>query len=55
MKKKRKTRARRKRKELILGTLEVRKGPRQINKDRNKQMIMSIRKESGEITSDRLH
>ena len=28
-------------------------GPRQINKHRNKQMIMSMRKESGEITSDR--
>ena len=53
VKKKRRTRARRKRKELILETLEARKGPRQINKHRNKQMIMSMRKESGEITSDR--
>ena len=53
MKKKRTTRARRKRKELILETLEARKGPRQINKHRNKQMIMSMRKESGEITADR--
>ena len=41
VKKKRRTRARRKRKELILETLEARKGPRQINKHRNKQMIMS--------------
>ena len=32
---------------------EARKGPRQINKHRNKQMVMSMRKESGEITSDR--
>ena len=46
VKKKRRTRARRKRKELILETLEARKGPRQINKHRNKQMIMSMRKES---------
>ena len=53
VKKKRRTRARRKRKELILETLEARKGPRQINKLRNKQMIMSMRKESGEITADR--
>ena len=53
VKKKRRTRARRKRKESILETLEARKGPRQINKHRNKQMIMSTRKESGEITSDR--
>ena len=53
VKKKRRTRARRKRKELILETLEARKGPRQINKHRNKQMIMSMRKESGEITTDR--
>ena len=53
MKKKRRTRARRKRKELILETLEARKGPRQINKHRNKQMIMSMRKESGEITTNR--
>ena len=53
VKKKHRTRARRKRKELILETLETRKGPRQINKHKNKQTIMSIRKESGEITSDR--
>ena len=53
MKKKRRTRAQRKRKELILETLEARKGPRQINNHRNKQMIMSMRKESGEITADR--
>ena len=53
MKKKRRTRARRKTKELIQETLEARKGPRQIKKHRNKQMIMNMRKESGEITSDR--
>ena len=53
VKKKRRTRARRKTKELILETLEARKGPRQIYKHRNKQMIMSMRKESGEITADR--
>ena len=53
IKKKCTTRARRKRKELTLETLEARKGPRQINKHRNKQMIMSMGKESGEITSDR--
>ena len=53
VKKKRTTRARRKRKELILETLEARKGPRQICRHRNKQMIMSMRKESGEITADR--
>ena len=53
VKKKPRTRARRKRKELILETLEARKGPRQINKHRNKQMIMSMRKESGEITTNR--
>ena len=53
VKKKRRTRARRKRKELILETLEARKGPRQINKHRNKQMILSMRKESGEITTNR--
>ena len=53
VKKKLRTRARRKRKELILETLEARKGPRQINKHRNKQMIMSMRKESGEITTNR--
>ena len=52
MKKKRRTRAWKKRKELILETLEARKGPRQINKHRNKQMIMSMRKESGEITTN---
>ena len=53
VKKKRSTRAPRKRKGLILETLEARKGPRQINKYRNKQLIMSMRKESGEITPDR--
>ena len=53
MKKKHRTRARRKRKELILETLEARKGPRQINKHRNKQMTMGTGKESGEITADR--
>ena len=53
VKKKRRTRARRKRKELILETLEARKDPRQIYKHRNKHMIMSMRKESGEITADR--
>ena len=53
VKKKHRTRARRKRKELILETLEAKKGPRQINKHRNKQMIMSMRKESGEITTYR--
>ena len=53
VKKKRRTGARRKRKELILETLETRKGPRQINKHRNKQIITSMRKESGEMTSDR--
>ena len=52
MKKKRRTRARRKRKELKLETLEARKGPRQIYKHRNKQMIISMRKESGEITTN---
>ena len=46
VKKKRRTRARGKRKELMQETLEVRKGPRQINKHRNKQMIMNMRKES---------
>ena len=40
-------------KELILETLEPRKGPRQVNKHRNKQLIMSMGKKSGEITSDR--
>ena len=40
------------RKELIQETLEARKGPRQIDKHRNKQIIMSMRKKSGEITSD---
>ena len=53
VKKKRRTRTRRKRKELILETLEARKGPSQINKHRNRQMIRSTREESGEITSDR--
>ena len=53
MKKKRRTRAERKRKELIQETLEATKGPRQINKHRNKQMVLSMGKESGEITSDR--
>ena len=53
VKKKRRTRARRKRKELIQETLEAGKGPRQINKHINKQIIVSTRKESGEITSDR--
>ena len=53
VKEKRRTRARRKRKELLLEILEARKGPRQINKHRNKQMITRMRKESGEITSDR--
>ena len=47
VKKKRRTRARRKRKELIQETLEARKGPGQINNHRNKQMIMSTKKESG--------
>ena len=37
----------------MLETLEARKGARLINKQRNKQMIMSMRKESGEITSNR--
>ena len=40
-------------KKRILETLEARKGPRQINKHRNKQMRMSMRKESGEITTNR--
>ena len=53
VKKKRRTRARRKRKELIQETLEARKGPRQTNKHRNTQIMMSMRKDSGEITSDR--
>ena len=53
VKKKRRTRAWKKRNELIQEALEARNGPRQINKHRNKQMIMSVRKESGEITSDR--
>ena len=44
---------RRGKKELIQETLEASKGPRQINKHRNKQMLMTMRKESGEITSDR--
>ena len=54
MKKKRRTRARRKRKELILETLEAGKGLRQINKHRNKQMIMSMRKESGETDREEM-
>ena len=33
--------------------MEARKNPRQIDKHINKQIIMSMRKESGEITSDR--
>ena len=53
VKKKPRTRARRKRKELTQETLEARKDPRQINKHRNKQIIMSTRKESEEITSER--
>ena len=53
VKKKGRTRARRKITELILETLEARQDPRPINKHRNKQMTMSMRKESGEITSDR--
>ena len=51
--KKCRTRARRKGKELIQETLEAQKGPRQVNKHRNKQMIISMMKESREITSDR--
>ena len=43
-KKKRRTRAPRERKELIQETLQARKGPRQINRQRNKQMIMSLGK-----------
>ena len=38
---------------MIVETLEARKGPRQINKHRNKQMIMSMRKEYGEITTEK--
>ena len=53
MKKKRRTRAWRKRKGLLQEILEARKGPIQINKHRNKQIVMSVRKESVEITSDR--
>ena len=53
VKTKRRTRARSRRKELTQETLEARKGPRQINKHRNKHIIMSIRKESGETTSDK--
>ena len=53
MKRKRRTRARKKRKELIQETSEARNGPRQINTHRNKQTITSTRKESEEITSDR--
>ena len=51
--KKCRTRGRRTRKELILETLKARKGPKQINEYRNKQIIMSLRKESGQFTSDR--
>ena len=36
-----------------IGRDHGRKGPRQINKHRNKLMITSMRKESREITSDR--
>ena len=46
------TRERIKRKELIQET-EARRGPRLINKHKNKQIIMNVRNESGEITSDR--
>ena len=53
MKKKRRRRAQRTSQELIQETLEARKGQRQINKHRNEQRIMSLRKESGEITWDR--
>ena len=53
MKKKLRTRLRRKRKELIQEILEARKGPRQSNKHRNKQMIMNMKKEPGEITPNR--
>ena len=53
VKKKRRRRVQRKRKELIRETLEARKGPGQINKDRNKQIIMRMRKDSGEITTVR--
>ena len=42
-----------KRKEYIKETLEARKGPRQINKHRNKQITLGTRKESREITSER--
>ena len=42
-----------KRNELIQATLEARKGSRHINKNSNEQIILSMRKESGEITSDR--
>ena len=52
-KKKHRARARRKRKEFRKKTLEARKGTRQINKHRNKQMIISMRKVPGEIMSDR--
>ena len=45
VKKKCRTRARRKRKELIQEMLEARKGPRQINKHRNIKTITSMRKE----------
>ena len=52
VKKKRRTRAQGKRKELIQETLEARKGPRQINKHRNKQITICMRKVSEEIKSD---
>ena len=45
--------ARRKRKEFIRETIEARKGPREINKHRNKQVMMSTRKESADINSGR--
>ena len=53
VKQKRTTRARRKTKDLIQETLEARKGPRQVNKHGNKQIMMSMRKESGKILSER--
>ena len=52
VKKKHRITTERKRKELMQETVEARKGPRQINKYRSKQKLMSWRKESGEITSD---
>ena len=50
---KRRTRTRRKSKEIIQAVLEARTGPRQINEYGNKQIIMSTRNESEEITSER--